>query len=232
MVKHNRTRRLPDPFDDPLVEALLQGFHRSAKTLPSRPTRAAAAATARAIEAAAHMALDDSEPVDRRIAAAGLVLGYSFCFRPRTLQGVLPEHWRTLTHHIEFTVAQEKTGRAYDQARTILVSLHDNPLVSILSFVQRHSAPNTPVWPQAEKSALKGLLCELHPAEAERIALNSLRPGGASCASLYPGGRERLRSIGNWRSSAADRYTRANYIPPSRGGLVDKIMSALYAPIL
>lgn len=231
MVKYNRIRRLPDPFDDPVIEALLQGLKRSARAnASSKPSKAAVPASAAAIEAAAVMALDENTPTAQRVQATGLVLGFCFCFRPRTLGAVCPSHWRTLSTYLELVVAHEKTGGAYDQARIIRVALHNNPLVAMLSFVQQHCPADTPVWPARQQDTLVQLLQQLHPEDAPARGLNSLRPGGASCAALFPGGRERVKSIGNWRSDAADLYVRANYIPPPRGGHVEKIMSALYAP--
>lgn len=233
VAKFNSLRGEDNPFEDPVVATVVAGFKRRDKNRrATRPqeteTRAAAPARAAAIDALLRRALDQRrDQQDRRLDAA-LVVGFVFCLRPKTLCNINPEH--IIVEEGDFTVrlVHEKTGSRYDQHRSIHFSApRGQPLGDLLRSLASSFPRDQPLWPTSDKAELVRRLREAHHPRDNNISLNSLRPGGASCAYRFAS-REAVMHLGNWTSSAVDRYLRDGYARPQHGSLLeDACLAAL-----
>lgn len=235
MTKYNALRGFPNPFDRPVVASLVTGFRNLTRARLSgpeaapQPSKAAAPARASAMDGLAAMALNNQYGNPQRVCAAGLFLAFALCLRPKSLFHILPSHLSIVGQEVHLTLAHEKTGGRFDQRRVIrFTASPSNPLFQCVEFVLSLSLPqNSPIWPESSKGKLVGLLREAHDGDIGGIALNSLRPGGASCARLFAP-KDTVMQWGNWTSQAVNRYLRDSYVPPREGTLLHRTMMFLF----
>ena len=231
MTKYNSLRDLSNPFENPLTSGLVTGFKNLARKETTATCRTAAPALAYAMDTIATSALSTSTSVEETRQAIGLFLAFVGSLRPKTLFNVTPEHITVSNNQVQITLAHEKTGNRMDQLRTLrFAASASNPLCQMLDWLLGQQLPaNLPIWPATSKPQLLDLLRRHHhPDDRTDIALNSLRPGGASCARLFTS-LDQVKQWGNWTSSAVDRYLRSTYTRPATGTILHQTMSQIFA---